>query len=90
MPYAEDAETARRWATERAISCWAWFRGDLDEGTFGALHAAAAASKADGATWVMIMRPDDVPSAAEHLLALARPGHPAAPRAHSALLPACP
>ena len=69
MPYAEDADTARHWATERAISCWAWFRGDLDEATLGALHTAAAASKADGATWVMIMRPDDVPTPAEHVLA---------------------
>lgn len=69
MPYAEDADTARRWATERAISCWAWFRGDLDEAMLGALHEEAAASKADGATWVMIIRPDDIPSPAEHLLA---------------------
>ena len=69
MPYADEADTAWRWATERAISCWAWFRGDLDEATLGALHAEAAASKDDGATWVMIIRPDDVPSPAEHLLA---------------------
>lgn len=69
MPYAERQETAQRWATERAIACWAWFRGDLGDDALSALHAAAAESRGDGATWVLVVRPGDTPSEREHRLA---------------------
>jgi len=49
MPYAETAETARRWATERAVDLWAVFAADLDAGTAAALMPGLKAARADGA-----------------------------------------
>jgi 2-aminoethylphosphonate-pyruvate transaminase len=69
MPYAEHRDTARRWATERAISCWAWFCGDLDDDALAVLQDAAAESRADGAVWVLVVQPGDTPSEQEHQLA---------------------
>jgi hypothetical protein len=57
MPYAEHADTAYRWATERGIACWVSFAGDLGERAVTALHAATAAIRADGARWVLVAPP---------------------------------
>ena len=64
MPYAEHADTAQRWATERAITCWAWFAGDLTPRDLAVLRESAAASRADGAIWALIVPPGDEASAA--------------------------
>jgi 2-aminoethylphosphonate-pyruvate transaminase len=69
MPFAEHHDTARRWATERAIACWSWFCGDLRPDDVATLRLAAAESRIDGAVWVLIVRPGDTPTVAEHQLA---------------------
>lgn len=69
MPYAEHPDTAHRWATDRAIACWAWFCGDLDQDALARLQTAAAESRADGATWVLVVQPGDSPTEIEHQLA---------------------
>jgi 2-aminoethylphosphonate-pyruvate transaminase len=69
MPYAEDADTARRWASDRAIDCWAWFANDLSLDNLAALGQGGDASRADGATWVVIATPGSRPGEAERLLA---------------------
>ena len=69
MPYAEHADTARRWATDRAITCWAWFAGDLPADALDSLRAAVVTSRDDGATWTLVATPDSVLTAAERQLA---------------------
>jgi 2-aminoethylphosphonate-pyruvate transaminase len=69
MPFAEHHDTARRWATERAITCWAWFCDDLRPDDVAALCLAATESRADGAVWALVVRPGDTPTVAEHQLA---------------------
>jgi 2-aminoethylphosphonate-pyruvate transaminase len=69
MPYAEDADTARRWASDRAIDCWAWFADDLSPGTLAVLGQGAGASRADGATWALIETPGSRPGETERLMA---------------------
>ena len=69
MPYAEHADTAHRWATERAVSCWAWFAGDLAAGDVRALLEAAETIRGDGAVWAVVVLPGGEPSAAERQLA---------------------
>ncbi|MDP2349746.1 MAG: aminotransferase class V-fold PLP-dependent enzyme [Chloroflexota bacterium] len=49
MPYADSAETARRWATERAIRLWLRFEDDLGADVAAQLEPALAATVADGA-----------------------------------------
>ena len=65
MPYAEWADTARLWATERAIGCWVWIAGDLDAGTLARLRPAVASTRADGANWAVVAPRGMEPSAAE-------------------------
>lgn len=69
MPYAERDDTAHRWSTERAVTTWAWFAGDLGDGAVGQLRMAAGDSKADGAVWAIVVPPDLVPSDVERDLA---------------------
>jgi 2-aminoethylphosphonate-pyruvate transaminase len=69
MPFAEHRDTARHWATERAVACWAWFCGDLHPDMVATLRAEAAESRADGAVWVLVVQAGDTPSVAEHQLA---------------------
>ena len=69
MPYAERADTAHRWATERAISCWACFGGDLSNDDLRGLLAAADRIRGDGASWVVVMPEGGEPSADERDLA---------------------
>ena len=69
MPYAEDADTARRWAFDRAINCWAWFAGDLSPDILAVLGNEAAASRADGATWAVIATTASQPGEADRLMA---------------------
>ena len=65
MPYAERADTAQQWATERAIGCWVWFAGDLDPGTLVRLRPGVVASREDGARWALAAPRGVEPSAAE-------------------------
>ncbi len=69
MPYAERAETAHRWATERAVTCWAWFAGDLSPADLRALQGEAAASRADGAAWALVVPPGGAATDDERALA---------------------
>lgn len=69
MPYAEHADTAHRWATERAVDCWALFSGDLSEKDLATLQKQAARSHSDGATWALVVAPGGEPTAAERALA---------------------
>lgn len=69
MPYAESEDTARRWATERAVTTWVWFAGDLGGGAVERLRVAADGIKADGAVWALVVPPDKVPSDVERGLA---------------------
>ncbi|MFZ5852975.1 MAG: pyridoxal-phosphate-dependent aminotransferase family protein [Chloroflexota bacterium] len=54
MPYADTVETARRWATERAVDLWAIFAGDLAAGALEALAPALAVVRADGARLAVV------------------------------------
>ena len=49
MPYARFADTARRWASERAVTLWAFFAGDIPPADLEAIAAGAAGAKADSA-----------------------------------------
>ena len=69
MPYAEHADTAQRWAAERAVKCWAWFAGNLEPRDVAVLREAAAASRADGAIWALVVAPGMEAGAAERELA---------------------
>jgi 2-aminoethylphosphonate-pyruvate transaminase len=69
MPYAERADTAHRWAADRAIACWAWFSGDLTNDDLQGLLAAADHIRGDGATWVVVVPEGGEPSADERALA---------------------
>jgi 2-aminoethylphosphonate-pyruvate transaminase len=69
MPYAERADTAHRWATERAIGCWVWFAGDLDDAVLPALRDGIVASRADGARWAIVTPPGTAPTQLERDIA---------------------
>src|SRR5689334_24920551 len=69
MPYAEHAETALRWATERAITCWAWFADDLSAEDLASLAAAVDGTRADGAAWALVVPTGQEARADERLLA---------------------
>jgi 2-aminoethylphosphonate-pyruvate transaminase len=57
VPYALNAETARRWAKERAVELFVMFAGDLDSSDVEALGSGFASARADGARLAVI----DVP-----------------------------
>src|SRR5215213_3805645 len=69
MPYAENAQSARHWATDRAIACWAWFAGDLTPDVIALLGPESRASRDDGAIWALIGTPGMEPTETERLLA---------------------
>ena len=69
MPYADSAETASRWATERAINVWTVFSGDLPAPAIEALAAGFQDIRADGARLALIVPPGEVPTASERALA---------------------
>ena len=69
MPYAEHETSAEAWATERAITCWAWFSADLSQRSLQALRDTAAESRADGATWALVVPDGRMPSDGERKLA---------------------
>ena len=55
MPYADTAETARRWATERAVALWAFVAGDLPAGDVALIAPGLAAVRADGARVALVV-----------------------------------
>jgi len=65
MPYADSPDTVHAWATERAISLWVIFNGDLDPDSVDALGRGFAEARADGARLALIVPPGGEPSAAE-------------------------
>ncbi|MDB5075995.1 MAG: hypothetical protein JWO42_2174 [Chloroflexi bacterium] len=65
MPYADSAETAHRWATERSIALWAFFAGDLADVDVTALTAGFATARADGARFALVVPDGRTASAAE-------------------------
>ena len=69
MPYAETAETAHRWATERAIDCWAWYANDLTVEDLRLLATAADSIRNDGGTWAVVVPRGIEPSTAAQALA---------------------
>jgi len=69
MPYALTAATAHEWATDRAISLWVLFAGDLTRSQAEALRPAVAALRADGGRVAMVVSKDDAPTDAERALA---------------------
>ncbi|MFN8590950.1 MAG: alanine--glyoxylate aminotransferase family protein [Thermomicrobiales bacterium] len=69
MPYAETTETAHRWATERAVACWAWFAGDLTAADLQALRNAAPEIKRDGAIFAVVASAGGAPTTEERALA---------------------
>lgn len=69
MPYARFADTARRWATERAVNLFAIFAGDLADEAVRTLHAQSAGARADGARFVLIVPEGGRPTPAEQELA---------------------
>lgn len=69
VPYALDAETARRWATERAVELFVFFAGDLTPEDVKALTRAFASVRADGARLAAIETPGGRVSKAEQAAA---------------------
>jgi 2-aminoethylphosphonate-pyruvate transaminase len=79
MPWAEHRDTAQRWASERAITLWVIFSGDLSESDLGTLRESKAAVQEDGAIWALVLPPNRAASTPELALAeIISPG-PAAP-----------
>ncbi|HEU0115799.1 MAG TPA: hypothetical protein VFQ80_14030, partial [Thermomicrobiales bacterium] len=69
MPYARFADTARQWATERAVTLWAFFAGDLTPTDLETIAAVAGDIKADGARFALIAANGQTPNASEEALA---------------------
>lgn len=69
MPYAESRNTAHLWATERELSLWVLFAGDLAPGDTATLVETSPASQADGAVWVLVIPPETTPLESERKLA---------------------
>jgi 2-aminoethylphosphonate-pyruvate transaminase len=69
MPYAEHADTARRWASDRAITCWAWFAGDLTPEVIAVLGQQSRPSRDEGAIWALIGTPGMEPTETERRMA---------------------
>ncbi len=79
MPYALTAETARRWATERAITTFAMFAGDLESAEVTALAQSFASMRFDGARLILIVPSDTTLSPEERAAADAVITGPPAP-----------
>src|SRR5439155_24863792 len=69
MPHADSAETARRWATERAIDLWVLFEGDLDAQTLLHLESELAQVRADGARIAVVAPSGCEPTSGETAVA---------------------
>ena len=69
MPYAKSADTARIWATERAIKLFAIFAGDLLTADVKTLTAQAVGPRQDGARFAVIVPEGGQPTPDERLLA---------------------
>jgi hypothetical protein len=69
MPFAVSSATAHEWATERSISLWVFFAGDLPRAQTDFLGPSLAAIRADGGQVAIIVSRDDAPSVAERALA---------------------
>ncbi|HEY3073282.1 MAG TPA: aminotransferase class V-fold PLP-dependent enzyme [Candidatus Limnocylindrales bacterium] len=69
MPHADSAETARRWATERAIDLWVLFEGDLDAPTLAALSPSLDDVRADGGRLAVVAPSGCEPTSGEMTLA---------------------
>ena len=69
MPYADSAATAHAWATERAISLWVLFAGDIPSTALGPLARDLEAVRLDGATIALVVTDEVEPSSIERRLA---------------------
>lgn len=79
MPYAATATTATEWATDRAVSLWVLFAGDLTEQQVTQLILGSEPVKADGALFALVVMPESEATAYERALAdvtVAGPGGP--------------
>jgi 2-aminoethylphosphonate-pyruvate transaminase len=65
MPYARSAETARDWATNRAIDLWVVFAGDLPEKVLEAVTPSLTAIREDGGLVGIVAREGERPSEGE-------------------------
>jgi hypothetical protein len=79
VPYADTAQTATLWATERAIDLWAIFVDDLPPETLAATLEALETARADGCRVELIEGPT-APSPFGLFAALERAGVPDARR----------
>jgi 2-aminoethylphosphonate-pyruvate transaminase len=83
MPYADSPETARRWASERAIDVWALFEEDVAMDDPAAFAGAIRQMRTSGARLALVLPSHvqpaaDTPPALAELVDVAVPG-PAAP-----------
>lgn len=69
MPYALSLETARAWATERAVEVFAIFAGDLTPADLQMLQMQSMAARHDGAKFVVIVPEGAQPAPGESVLA---------------------
>jgi 2-aminoethylphosphonate-pyruvate transaminase len=79
MPYARFADDAHRWATERAVTLWACFAGDLTPTDLEMIAAEAGAIKSDGARFALIVPDGKTSNASEAALVDLVVAGPAAP-----------
>ena len=86
MPYADSAETARAWATERAIALWVFFAGDLPTTTLAILSAELDQARLDGATIALVVPEDVKPTSIEKRAADLLVYGPSAPAPYGLLL----
>lgn len=69
MPYADSAATARAWATERSVSLWVFFAGDIAATALAALAHELETARLDGATVAMVVPGDLEPTPLEKRVA---------------------
>src|SRR6266571_2213771 len=69
MPHADTAETARRWATDRAIDLWTIFEGDLDADGLRALALGVQAARSEGARVAVVAPSGCEPTSGETSIA---------------------
>ena len=69
MPYADTVATVRSWAEDRAIAVWTLFAGDLPPAVLSTLSAQFELIRKDGATVVLVVPDEVVPTPVERRLA---------------------
>ena len=69
MPYADSAATAQAWATERAISLWVLFAGDIPSNALAILARELETVRLDGAVVALITTDGVEPTSIEKRLA---------------------